>query len=627
MGWGRGRPRCAATARSQATCASPWPAPPPSASTRSSCRSRWKQCWAPQTRRLRLPPSGRAWRRPRPTWRPLLALPPRRRPCGNASPRSPPTTAPATRAPRPGPPSPALRWVADAVAAAGLYVILEEGGGSAAADPAAWVDGWATVATSVAASPATGARLALRLLANPDAVGLEWVPPTTSLASGSPAARPSLRRLLLTGLDALARVAPSSLLLVPGGGQSSLLGGIQGSGFAVAQAALGAAWDGGAGTADGFLGELVLRPYASRVAISPSLYVPSGTKPLTGDSLWRALDASVGYLSARGYCWGSPPFTQSCRRFPIVPGDLGGPGMVGPAAAPLLADLGAWLRPDCGLPSCAAAGAGGHGPCAVVGLDRVVGGDWLTLLQPGVFNQWLHKLGHVRLAGGAGGQPLVRAQIDGARRVGRPSSHRHPRSRPSTLLLRPTRLLRPHPGGRRGRRHRGRWQWWWWWCRCLPSAQRVRWVSRRHRLQRRGRLRARPLDPGPHRGQGGGRAAGAGVGQPCAGWAGRGARRGARTVGRPVAVARPRGRRRLHRRLPPPEPAWPPPRSPSTTWRAKSRLTMVATRRLPRQRPSRRSLSPRPSHRRPPPPPRARPPAGGRCGQKPRRRPSRRARC
>ena len=466
-------------------------------------------------------------------WQRFPPLPPNNGTCNAGAPAWPPLAR--------------LRWVADTVAASGLYVILEEGGASAAADPAAWVDGWATVATALASSPTTGAHLALRLLANPDALGLEWVPPTTSLASGS-AARPSLRRLLLTGLDALARVAPSSLLLVPGGGQASLLGGIQGSGFAVAQAALGAAWDGGAGTADGFLGELALRPYAVRVAISPSLYVPAGVKPPTGDALWRALDASVGYLAARGYCWGSPPFTQSCRRFPIVPGDLGGAGMVGTAAAPLLADLGAWLRPDCGLPACAAAGAGGHG--------RVLSWAWtawggaagspspnLVSSTNGSINwdtyAWLAALG-------AAPWWAPKSTTRGERAA--PPPHRHPGGCPPTLGRRPARLLRPHPGGCRGRRHRGRW-WCWWW-RLFPPAQCFGRLRCGHRVQRRGRLRTRSLDTGPDGGQAGRRAAGAGSGQPCAGWAGRGAGRRARAVGRAVAVARQRGGRRLHRRLP-----------------------------------------------------------------------------
>jgi hypothetical protein len=245
-----------------------------------------------------------------------------------------------------------LRYVADAVADAGLYVVLEDAGALAAADPHAWVSGWASIASAVTTTPTTSSRLVLRVLANPDApaLGLGW-----RSADG----RPGLRRVLLAGLDALARAAPSSLLLVPGGGQADLLGGLQGAGFAATEAALGAAWRGGSASADGFLAELGLRPYAQRVAISPSLHVPEGAKPPTGAALWRALDASFGYLQAAGHCTGAPP-TLACRRYPLVLGDLGG-RLAAPEAAALRADLAAWTAPDCGLPACAAAGAGGHG--------------------------------------------------------------------------------------------------------------------------------------------------------------------------------------------------------------------------------------------------------------------------
>ena len=124
-------------------------------------------------------------------------------------------------APSPRPPQALARFVyiADFLAANGLYVILEDAGdgrtgGEArgcstggvhpgtgravpfftphpphppsagmAADPQDWVANWASLVAAVSARPATAARLLLRLVADPDRLGLTWagaaVAPTT----------------------------------------------------------------------------------------------------------------------------------------------------------------------------------------------------------------------------------------------------------------------------------------------------------------------------------------------------------------------------------------------------------------------------------------------------------------
>ena len=300
-----------------------------------------------------------------------------------------------------------LAWAAARAAEAGLLVVLEDAGATAAEDPALWVDGWARVAAAVANAPllaggggggggeaggaaaTVGARgLALRLLADPDALSLSWAtpgaapprPPSSEGAARSPAPvppPPSLRRLALAAMDSLSRVAPSALLLVPGGGQAALFGVgaplpgrggapavLTGAGFATDAAALAAAGIEALASADGFLTELVgtRAAYLDRVVLSPTLGVSGGgdggaerAELPASQRLWRALDASFGTLASRGHCLDGE---SSCHRFAVVVGGLGeGPIWASERAAKLRSDLSAWLQPTCGLPACASAAA------------------------------------------------------------------------------------------------------------------------------------------------------------------------------------------------------------------------------------------------------------------------------
>jgi len=287
------------------------------------------------------------------------------------------------------PPLARLSWAAARAAEAGLYVILEDAGTTAREDPAAWVDGWARVAASVANAPVSaegsgamtvGGRLALRLLADPDALSLSWATPGDDGGSNSKnsTSAPSLRRLALTAMDSLSRVAPSALLLVPGGGQTALFGGgggkegegatavLSGAGFATDLAALSAAGIDALASADGFLTELVgtRGSYLDRVVLSPTLGVSSANgekgelKFPSSQRLWKALDASFGTLTSVGHCLNG---ASSCHRFAVVVGGLGGETWASDGAAKLREDVSAWLQPTCGLPLCASAAAPGGG--------------------------------------------------------------------------------------------------------------------------------------------------------------------------------------------------------------------------------------------------------------------------
>ena len=307
------------------------------------------------------------------------------------------------------PPLARLAWAAARAAEAGLYVVLEDAGATAAEDPALWVDGWSRVAAAVANAPleegkglgaTVGSRLALRLLADPDALSLSWATPGDAAAPSSPKNAttgtpppPSLRRLALAAMDSLSRVAPSALLLVPGGGQAALFRGgdsssssvvLTGAGFATDPAALAAAGVDPLASADGFLTELVgtRAAYLDRVVLSPTLGIRSDGKNGDKESdssfpssqkLWRALDASFGELTSRGHCLNGG---GSCHRFAVVVGGLGGTAWASEGAARLRSDLSAWLQPTCGLPACASAAGAAPGAGRRPAVRSWSWGDW-----------------------------------------------------------------------------------------------------------------------------------------------------------------------------------------------------------------------------------------------------------
>jgi len=299
-----------------------------------------------------------------------------------------------------------LTAVAAALAQAGLAVILEDADPATPAltDPAAWAGAWAAVAAAVArgmdaaaavSTPNSPPRLGVRLLANPDALGLAW-DGAGGAGGGRSAARPPLGDLYLSGAAAVSAAAPGAWVLLAGAGDASL----PGAGFDAASPGLAA-----------MLSELEAAPYAGRVVISPGLDSP-GRRP--GAAGGAAAAAAPAPTLAAAY---SAAFGHLGARFPIVLGTTGA-DLADPASAAGLASAVGALAPDgCGLPACRARAGGGHA-WAVSG--------W-------VWGAWVGGGGEV---GGAGGKvtPILLPPPPAPARAAQPLAEAAPAAPPAPTL-------------------------------------------------------------------------------------------------------------------------------------------------------------------------------------------------
>ncbi|MDP1880662.1 MAG: cellulase family glycosylhydrolase [Parachlamydiaceae bacterium] len=202
-------------------------------------------------------------------------------------------------------------WVVDFFAQNGFYVLIDNHlreDQTALEDKNLWVQRWTELAQAISQNPASKDRVMIDILNEPDNYGVRWEPSGDKLALGE---------YYLSAMDAIYTINPNLLFFVEGTGQ----GGIDanwGDGFATDPALISQY---GLSDPNPFFKELVKKPYANQVVISPHIYPPSVTyanKNYSGAGLANRLTSSFGYLTQQGYCSES-----ICKTFPIAVGEFG----------------------------------------------------------------------------------------------------------------------------------------------------------------------------------------------------------------------------------------------------------------------------------------------------------------
>ncbi|KAI8468681.1 MAG: glycoside hydrolase superfamily [Monoraphidium minutum] len=201
-----------------------------------------------------------------------------------------------------------LMWTLQIFNANGIYVILDyhASSGSAletdaisSADLFAsrWSEVWRAVACVPRFQQDLAGRVLVDVLNEPDMLSLKWGP-----IQGLLTPRPNWGTLALAAMDRIHAASPGDALFLVSGTDQSDYGLNWGNGFVSDPQIIA---DYGLGDPNPFLRQLVARPYANLVAVSPHVYPPSITgATYLGRQLAAQLDNSFGYLQTKGYCGG-----------------------------------------------------------------------------------------------------------------------------------------------------------------------------------------------------------------------------------------------------------------------------------------------------------------------------------
>lgn len=213
----------------------------------------------------------------------------------------------------------ALQWVVEQFTNNGIYVLLDDHyeDNLYVDNPADWLKGWQTIAQLFKENALVG----YDLYNEPDSHGITW--------EGNNG-KPAWGDAILSAANAIYAIDPNKLIFIEGTGQ----GGLEanwGNGFATDDQTVAS----GQSHPKNFFTQLLSKPYANQIIISPHVYGPDGTNGGGADesdqahafATWSRL---FGYLNnnfskvnntaASGFCLNA----TTCHVFPIAIGEFGG---------------------------------------------------------------------------------------------------------------------------------------------------------------------------------------------------------------------------------------------------------------------------------------------------------------